>query len=598
MFKQFKPCYLHFSVYVSMLLSILCGAASAASPADSNKLIRQAFEAADDGFDMAKTQNHYSGWVSEAILEPLLGYDYLARPVKLIAKTAEAMPEISHEGKVFVFKIKPGIYFAPDPAFKAKRHELTAQDYIYTFKRILDPVNRSPHASFIDGKILGMDGLQAKARKTGQFDYDFPVSGLKAIDKYTLRIELTATDYNFLYVVAYGAFGAVAKEVIDTYQDQSGLHPVGTGPYMIEKYAPRHKIVLTANPEYRGEIWDFKSSGSARDEQIIKQMKGKRMPQVGRIEINIIEEEQSRWLAFQDKQLDIDKLPQIAAPTVLDGEKLKPEFSAQGITMDRVADAGTTFSLFNMRDPVVGGYSKEKIALRRAIAMSYSNADEIAQMRLGQAIKAESMIPPDVVGHDPKYRSSLGYDIALANKLLDHYGYKRGADGYRTLPDGKALLIKKTIEPSALFKIQAEIYKRGLDKIGLRIEFPVSNFADNLKAASACKLAMWGGAWNADFPDGENFLQLLYGPKAGQGNHACYESAAYDALYKRAMALPIGEERNKVYQLMSRQMEADTPWIMHSTRIRSWLARPWVIGFKKHPILHSDWAYIDVEKHE
>lgn len=584
-------------IFTMLLSTFSWQIAQAANPADLNKIVRQAFEAADDGFDMAKTQNFYSGWVSEAIFEPLLSYDYLARPARLLPLTAETMPEVTEQGKVFTFKIKPGIYFAPDPAFKGKKHELTAQDYIYTFKRLLDPVNRSPNASFIEGKIVGLDDVAAKAKKSGKFDYDAPVAGLKALDKYTLRIELKATDYNFLYVVAYGGFGAVAKEVIEAYGDQTGLHPVGTGPYMIEKYLPRSKIVLTANPEFRGYTWDFKSTGSARDEEIVKQMKGKKMPQVGKVDISIIEEEQSRWLAFQDSQLDIDKLPQSAATAALDGVALKPELVNQGIKMDRVTDAGITFTIFNMRDPAVGGYTKEKIALRRAIGMAYSHEDEIAQMRLGQAIRSEMIIPKDIVGYDPAYRSSLAYDIKLANKLLDHFGYKRGADGYRNNPDGSPLIIKKTVEPAAIYKVQSEIYKRGLDKIGLRIEFPVSNFADNLKAASACKLNMWGGAWNADFPDGENFLQLLYGPKAGAGNHACYESPAYDALFRKAVSLPLGEERNKVYAQMNRQVEADTPWIVHTSRIRSWLYRPWIMGYKKHPILHSDWAFIDVEKH-
>ncbi|WP_295747619.1 ABC transporter substrate-binding protein [Undibacterium sp.] len=581
-----------------LAVALTCSLPSlAANPADPSKLVRQAFEAADDGFDMAKTQNFYSGWVSEVINETLLSYDYLARPAKLVPKTVVSMPEISEGGKVFIFKIIPGIYFSSDAAFKGNNRELVAEDYVYSFKRLLDPVNRSPNASFIDGKILGMDELQNKAKKTGKFDYKQPIAGLTAIDKYTLRIELKATDYNFLYVVAYGAFGAVAQEVIEAYGDQSGLHPVGTGPYLIEKYAPRHKIVLIANPAYRGYVWDFKSSGTAWDDQVVKDMKGKNMPQVGRVEISIIEEEQSRWLAFQDQQLDIDKMPQIAAPTVLDGDKLKPSFAAQGIKMDRVTDTGITYTMFNMHDPVIGGYSKEKIALRRAISMVYNNADEIAQMRLGQAVKAESMIPAGVVGHDKNYRSSIGYDIQLANKLLDHFSYKRGADGYRNLPDGSPLLIKKTIEPVSDRKVQAEILKRGMDQLGVRIEFVTGNFADNLKAASACKLSVWGGSWMADFPDGENFMQLLYGPKAGQGNHACYESAAYDALYRKAISLPLGEERNKVYEQMTRQMEADTPWALHSSRIRSWLIRPWIKGYKKHPILHSDWAYIDVEKH-
>ena len=489
-----------------LLLTCLSSIALASNPANPEKIVRQAFEAADDGFDMAKTQNFYSGWIAEAILEPLLSYDYLARPAKLIPKTVVAMPEVTEGGKVFIFKIIPGIYFSLDAAFKGKRRELTAEDYVYSFKRMLDPVNRSPNASFIDGKIVGMDELQANTKKSGKFDYDMPVAGLKAIDKYTLRVELKATDYNFLYVVAYGVFGAVAREVIDTYGDQTGLHPVGTGPYMIEQYSPRHKILLTANPQYRGYTWNFTSSGTAWDNQIVKDMKGKKMPQVGKVEINIIEEEQSRWLAFQDKQLDIDKMPQIAAPTVLDGDKLRTEFSSQGITMDRVVDTGITYTIFNMRDPVVGGYTNEKIALRRAIVMAYSNADEISKMRLGQAVKAEAIVPPGVVGYDPAYRSSVAYDIQLANKLLDYYNYRRGADGYRTLPDGQPLLIRKTIEPTADRKVSAEILKRGLDQLGIRIDFPTSNFADNLKAASSCKLSMWGGAWMADFPDGENFL--------------------------------------------------------------------------------------------
>ncbi len=573
---------------------------TAANAGDANnknqlKLIRQAFEAADDGFDMAKTQNHYSGWVAEAIFEPLLSYDYMARPLKLIALTSTAMPQISDDGRVLEFEIKPGIYFSNDPAFKGKRRELVAQDYVYSFMRIMDPRNRSPHQSFIAGKIKGLDALAEQARKSGKFNYDAKVSGLVAVNKYTLRIELNDSDYNFPYVLAYAAFGAVAREVIEAYPNQTGLHPVGTGPYQLSQYLPRSKILLKRNPDYRGYTWDFAIENTASDQAIKKRMQGKRMPQVDQVEISIIEEEQSRWLAFLDQQIDLDKLPQSAAPSVLEGTQLKADYLRQNIGMYRVADAGNTFTFFNMRDPIIGGYSKEKIALRRAIAMAYNQADDIAQMRMGQAIKAEMMIPPELGGYDSHYRSSISYDIALANKLLDYYGYKRGDDGYRTLPDGNPLVLYKTVEPAAIYKIQSEIFKRGLDKIGIRIEFPVSNFADNMKAATACQLMMWSTAWNADIPDGENFLQLLYGPKSGQGNYACYQSPRYDQLFQRALSLPPGAERYALYQQMNRIMEADTPWIMHVVRVRSWLYRPWVVGFKKHPILHADWAFMDID---
>lgn len=589
MWKPFKQ-----SLIAIMLLA---GVAHAASPADPSKVVRMAFEAPDDGFDLVRTPNLYSHWVGQAIYEPLLTYDYLASPAKLVPNVVEAMPEVADGGKTYTFHLKKGIYFSPDPVFKGVRRELTAADFAYTFKRMLDPQYHSPVANFVEGKIAGLDALAAKAKKAGKFDYEAPIAGLQTPDRYTLRIQLNAPDYNFLYVAAYSSLGAVAREVIEAYGQQSGQHPVGTGAYMLQEYAPRSKVILIANPEYRGYVWDFQSSGDPWDEQIVRDMRGKKMPQVGRVEISIIEEEQSRWLAFQDRQLDLDKLPQSAAPSVLNGDKLKPEFAEQGIRLLRVVDPEITYTMFNFQDPTVGGFSKEKIALRRAISMAYSVQAEIVQLRMGQAIKAEMIIPPGVVGYDPNYRSSIAYDPALANKLLDHFGYKRGADGYRTLPDGKPLLLKIQNEANATSKIFSEIWKRGLDQIGIRAEYPVSNFADNFKAAAECRLMMWGGAWIADFPEGENFMQNLYGPNAKQGNLACYQSPAFDALYKKAISTPPGPERNAIYIQMNRQMEADTPWDLHTSRIRSWLVRPWIKGFKKHPMFNADWMYLDVEKH-
>ncbi|MFA6442377.1 MAG: ABC transporter substrate-binding protein [Sterolibacterium sp.] len=582
------------------LLSLMASGlinAPLAYAADPNKIIHAAFEAPDDGFDPAKTTNLYSGWVCEAIFERLLTYDYLARPAKLVPMTAEAMPEVSDGGKTFTFRIRKGIYFSPDPAFKGQRRELTAQDYAYTFKRLLDPVNRSPSASMLEGKIAGLDAYAALSKKSGKFDYDQPIAGLETPDRYTLRVRLNQSDYNFLYVTAYHSLAAVAREAIEAYPDQTRANPVGTGPYMLKEYVPRSKIVLEANPDYRGYVWNFASGGDAWDEQLVRDMKGKQMPQVGRVEISIIEEEQSRWLAFQGGQLDYDKLPQIAAPTVMDGVKLKPEYVQQNIGLYRTTEPEITYTLFNLRDPVVGGYTPDKIALRRAMTMSYNVKEEIALIRKNQALKAEMPVPRGVVGHDPAYRSSIPYDIDLANRLLDHFGYKRGADGYRNFPDGKPLEAVMRREPDSVSRQYGELWKRGLDQIGIRLNLVFSNFADNLKAGTECKLALWGAAWYADFPEGENFLQLLYGPNAGQGNHSCYQSAAFDALYKEFVATAPGPERNKLAIEMSRQMEADTPWALHSSRFRNWLVRPWVKGFKKHPILQADWQYLDVEKH-
>lgn len=576
------------------MLGLFLPLAASAEP----KTLRVLFEAPDSGIDGALTVNWYSGKLTEMIFERLLTYDYMARPAKLAPGTAEAMPEVKDGGKTYIFHVRKGIYFTPDPAFKGKRRELTAADYIYSFERILDPQNRSPLLNFLAGKIVGLDALAAKAAKSGHFDYDAPVAGLKALDRYTLRIELNTPDYNFPYVMAMpSGMGAVAREAIDAYPGQTPSHPVGTGPYMLAQYVPSSKIVLAKNPDFRGLTWDFSTADGPNDTQIVKDMRGKRLPQIDRIEVSIIQEEQSRWLAFADKQLDLDFLPQLAAPKVMDGERLKPEYARAGIHLDRAIDAGITYTLFNMTDPVVGGYGNEKIALRRAIAMSYDTKQEIALIRNNQAVPSQMAIPPGVAGYDPAYRTSIPYDIDLANRLLDHFGYKRGADGWRTMPDGKPLAVSISRESAAVYTEMAELWQRGLDKIGIHSEHPVSNFQDNQAAALECRLMMWGAAWTADYPDGENFLQQLYGPNSLQGNMSCYRSPAFDALYKEAMTLPPGPERYALYAKMNRQMEADTPWFVQTVRVRNWVSQPWVQGFKKHPILNAEWLYMDVVPH-
>lgn len=583
-----------FTVALFSTVIVFAPLGNAKTPAQADKVLRIAFEAPDDGFDMVKTFNFYSGNVADVIFERLLQYDYLANPVKLVPATAQSMPVIKENGKVYIFKIKPGIYFTADPAFKGQRRELIAEDYVYSVKRILDPKNHSSSYAFIDQKIVGANALVEQAKQTGRFNYDAKIEGVKALDRYTLQFTLTQPDYNFPYILAYSTFGATAREVVDYYKDRLGMHPVGTGPYMLSKYVPRSKIELVANPDYRGFVWNFKSTGTAWDNQLVKEMTGKKMPQIGKVNISIIEEEQSRWLAFQSKQLDFDKLTSSSIPKVLDqNNQLKPAMRQKGIRLYSNKEAEITYTMLNMRDPIIGGNNLDKIALRRAIAMSFNVDEYIRILRKGQAVKAEMLVPAGVNGHNPKYRSSIGYNPSLANKLLDHFGYKKGADGYRNLPNGKALVLKINTESGSSSVMYSELWKKNLDAIGVRADFRVSNFADNLKAATQCQYMIWGGAWHADYPEGENFTQLLYGPNVGRGNQSCYSSSAYDGLYKQAMQQP-PEKRMPYYEKMSRQIEADNPLILQDTRIRNWVIQSHVQGFKAHPIMNSNWQYLDI----
>jgi len=153
--------------------------------ADPNKVLRYSFPAPETGFDPARVSDIYSATVLEAIHDRLLTYDYLARPAKLVPLAAEALPEVAENGKVYTFRIRKGIYFTPDPAFKGAKRELVAQDFIYSFMRFVDPKIRSPYGFLVEGKIEGLDALAEQARKTGKFDYDAKVRGLEAVDRTT-----------------------------------------------------------------------------------------------------------------------------------------------------------------------------------------------------------------------------------------------------------------------------------------------------------------------------------------------------------------------------------------------------------------------------
>jgi ABC-type transport system substrate-binding protein len=575
-------------------------AATLASPAlaapDMGKVIREVFPVAETGFDPAAVHDLYSGTIVQGIFETLYTYDYLARPAKVVPLTADGMPQVADGGKTWTVKLKKGIRFADDPVFGGKPRELVAEDVVYSLKRLIDPRLRSPWAFLVEGKFVGLDDLAAKAKEGGKFDYDTKIPGLEAVDKYTLRFRLTAADYNLPYVLAHEPTSAVAREVIAKYAESDGraqANPVGTGPYKLVRWVRSSKIILEANPSYRGFTWNFTSDDPA-DAAVVKEMKGKSMPAIGRVEISIIEEDQARLLAFQGDEIDLMNMEGPLAPRVLDGANLKPELKAKGVKLARIIDPELSYTYWNMQDPVVGGLSKEKIALRRAMAMSYDVAEEIKVIRNGQAVEARYPIPPGVVGHDPAWKGGINYDPAGANKLLDAFGYKRGADGWRTLPDGKPLVVRLSSRPDTLGRQQDEIWKKSLDAIGVKMDVHKDKFPELLKAEKQCKLQMRVASWIADYPDGDNFMQLLYGPNTFQSNNACARIPEFDKLYERTQKMPPGPERDALYRDMTRLIEAYAPWRLMISRYRNMLVQPRVLGYKRHPILHAHWQYVDV----
>jgi peptide/nickel transport system substrate-binding protein len=583
-----------------LIAALAAASAMTAQASDPNKVLRYAFEIAETSFDPPRISDLYSNIVNGAIFDAPYNYDYLARPAKMKPNTAVALPEISADGRTYTIRIKQGVYFNDDPAFDGKKRELTAHDYVYSMKRLLDPKLRATQIAELEPFVLGADAAAERARKTGKFDYDAPIEGLKALDRYTLQVRIKEPIFVFIYNFADCRITcAMAREVVERYGEDVGSHPVGSGPYRLAFWKRSSKIILEANPNYREEYFDGQPApDDERANAILKMQRGKRLPMVGRIEISVIEETQPRWLSFLNGEMDLMyQVPEEFAYQAMPNNKLAPHLAKKGIGMEQVPALDITFNYFNMEDPSVGGYTPEKVALRRAISLGYNIEDEIAIIRKGQAIPAMTPYSPGVAGWDPNFRTNAGeHNVPKAKALLDMFGYvDRDGDGYREMPDGSRLELKSNSTPTARDQQIDELWKRSMDDIGVRITFRKAKWPDLLKEARLGKLQMWQLGNTASSPDAETWLGILWG-KNTENNLARFRHPEYDRLYEASRAMPDSPERTKLYQGMAKLVAAYVPWKVNTHRIRTDMWYPQVVGYYRQLVASSNWwKYIDID---
>ena len=570
--------------------------APCAYAADAAKVLRVSMDGEEAGLDPQAAGEAYSFTPIGAIFEPLYEYDYYGG-ARVVPRTAVALPEISADGRTWRIRIKPGIHFADDAAFKGRPRELTAQDYVYSWKRLLDPRMRSPNAEIMSDALAGAREAIDRAQRTGRFDYDAEFAGARAVDRYTLEINLTQPDYTLLPWLALPQTSAVAREVVEAYADAGGRvmeHPVGTGAYRLAEWRRGQKIVLRANENYREEYFPEPPPGAnAATVALAKSMAGKRLPQVGRVELSIIEPPQPQLLAFDSGALDILDLPFELAPKVLDASgRLLPAYATQALSVQRVTDLYVGYLFFNMDDAVVGGEAPERVALRRAVLMGYDVAQEIRVVRNGQGVPATQPIPPDADGHVEGLSVRPPYDPAAARALLDKFGYRdRNGDGWRERPDGSALVLHVGTTPED--RERDDLLRKNLQAIGVRVEFVNRRWAELAKMAREGQLQVW---MLGNFAyTGDAMMFALYGPNAGHNNLARFRNAEFDALYLQSKRERDEAARLKLYERMARIVGAWNPWGLRVYAIRTSLVRPWVMGYRRNPHFLQQWRFLDLD---
>jgi ABC-type transport system substrate-binding protein len=572
-------------------------------PAAAPKVLRLASES-ETGFDPARVGDARSLRITSHIFETLLEFDPLARPVKLRPRTAQAMPEPSADFRTWTVRLKPGIHFTPDPALAATTRgaprELVAADVAYSLKRLADPATRSPGWSAAEQ--VGITGLAALRQEAVEhkkpFDYDRPIPGLQVLDRHTLRFVLDAGRPRFAQWLASASTATVAREVIEAHGELSMQHPVGTGPFRLVEWRRASRIVLERNPLYRTVLYDAEPAADDFEGQaILRQLKGRRVPMVDRVEIDVIDEKQPLWLAFLNGDHDWVELPDGFLPVALPGGRLAPHLRRKGIRAEQAVLPSTYYTMFNMAHPLVGGYTPERVALRRAIGLAIDVPREIELLRHGSAVVAQSPVAVHLSGYHADWKSEMSeYSPARARALLDLFGWRdRDGDGWRETPEGQPLLLEMATQPAQEMRRFDELMKRDMAAIGLRIRFHTAQWPEQYKAARAGRLMLWSVSGRASAPDGIEGLLRYEGKAAGGINLARFDLPEMNATLARLQALPDGPEREALFDHAKRLTVAWMPYKLRTHLAATALMQPWLVGYRR-PLFWNNWfESVDIE---
>jgi ABC-type transport system substrate-binding protein len=543
-------------------------------------------------FDPALVQDQYSSMCQFQVYETLLEYKYLARPYDVQPCLASSQPEISDSGKVFIIRLKKGVEFADDACFPGgKGREVKAEDFIYSIKRMCDVRTKTTGWWTLDGKVAGLDEFRKASESLPPLPeqihpplYDQPVEGLRALDDSTVRIQLTKPYPYFKYILAMPYCAVIPREAVEHYGEDFLNHPVGTGPYVLKEWRRGLRLVFERNPKYHHGF--YPSEGTAEDsaEGLLADA-GKPLPFIDRIEYGIFEEYQPMWLNFLRGNLDRSPIPKDNYATAVTPQKtLSADLTAKGIELFRQKDLDLVYTCFNLEDPVLGKHKR----LRQAMSLALDVDQVIELFYNGRGVRANSPIPPGLFGYDSTYRNPYArFDVEAAKALLAKEGFPGGAG----LPEFEYLTIASSTNRQG-----GEHFAQCMARIGVKVKVATATWPEYLARLKAKKIQITGAAWGADYPDPENFLQLLYGPNESPGeNNANYKNAEYDSLYREIAVMQDGPERLARIRRMKDILAEDCPWIFEVHRLRELLIYKWMGNHRSHAVLDAPVKYYKID---
>lgn len=600
-------------------------------PANSNTLY-SAFSLRPKHLDPAKAYSEDEYTFIAQIYEPPLQYNYLKRPYELEPLTASKMPELSYDEATdtttYTISIKPGIYYQMHPALtlnglgttmyhnlaqdqikefrvlddfkQTATRELVAADYVYQIKRLADPKVNSPIYGVMQEYIVGFAEFRAEIQKLydrnpqliGADLRHFQMSGVKTVDKYTYTITIHGKYPQFKYWLAMLFFAPVPWEA-DKFYYQPGFndhnisldwYPIGTGPFILSENNPDRRMVLSRNIMFRGEYFPGKPEV--------------KLPLLDRVVFSLERESIPAWDKFLQGYFDVSGISEDNFNYAIGsggGLQLSAPLRDRGVKLRVYERLSVVYWAFNMLDPVVGGYSDKACKLRRAISLAFDVDEFITIFYNGRGLPAAGPIPLGILGGE--VADDDRYNPELAKRLLAEAGYPNGKDPNT----GEQLQIFYEAAVSGNPSQQAELtwLRKQLERIGIDLIIRATDynrFREKISAGNA-QMFMWG--WNADYPDPENFLFLLYGPN-GQAQHAGentanYNSPEYNALYEEFMQVDDEAEKLKIINAMVAVLDRDLPWIWGFYPQQYSLYNPWYGFVARGSVINNFLKYISID---
>jgi len=470
----------------------------------------------------AKTLDPASAFDSASLLvmgqvyETLYQYSYLRDPFVPEPLLAADFPKYSEDRLTVTIPIRKGIYYAPDEAFEklpSKKREMKAQDFVYALKRQAHPNIKAQGSWLFEGKIKGFKEFKKKLHDADQEEFqqvfeEGQIVGFQAKDDYTLEIRLLKPYPQLVWALSMTFVAPIPKEAIEKHGDENGAinsHPVGTGPFVLKKWRPGHRIILVRNDHYHSEFYPTSASPGLKEKGLLKDA-GETLPFLEKIVFDIVKESQPRWLKFLKGRYDLNNIPKDNFDdAMIDATNLSEEMEEKGIKLHRRSANTFWYVCFNMADKIVG----KSIFLRQAISSAIDRDEFIKLFTNDRGIKMETALPHSILGRpkNPKLRYDL--DLARAKRLLKMAGYPKG----KNLPP----LTMDMRGSSTSSRQMGEFFVRALAQIGIKLKVQYNTFPRFLEKMRQGNLQISFGGWTMDYPDAENVYQLLYGPNRSPG---------------------------------------------------------------------------------